>query len=101
MAQFEHDINAEFAQEAAASLGQSGRRLRRALDALLKYDADLSAGIAQPFAKPRTELVAIAGEAFWAYVVQRELLGLMDADYIAQEYAVPLEVKRAMGPNIS
>jgi hypothetical protein len=100
MPRFENDIEAEFAGEAAASLGQLGRRLRRALDALHKYDADSSAGIEYPGSKPRTELVATAGDAFWAYVVQRELLGLMDADYIAQEYGVPAEVKRAMGPNI-
>ncbi len=98
MPRFENDIEAEFAGEAAASLGLSGRRLRKALDALHKYDADTSAGVRHR--KPSTELVAAAGEAFWGYVVQRELLGLMDADYIAQEYGVPPEVKRAMGPNI-
>lgn len=100
MARFENDIEAEFAGEAAASLGLAGRRLRKALDALHKYDADLSAGSRRPSSKRRGELVAAAGEVFWGYVVQRELLGLMDADYIAQEYGVPPEVKRAMGPNI-
>ena len=99
MARFENDIEAEFAQEAAASLGLAGRRLRRALDALKKHDADVSAG-QRLGSQPRSELVAIAGEAFWGYVVQRELIGLMDADYIAQEYGVPGEVKQAMGPNI-
>lgn len=98
MPRFENDIEAEFAGEAAASLGLAGRRLRSALDALHKHDADTNAGVRHR--KPRTELVAAAGEAFWGYVVQRELLGLMDADYIAQEYGVPPEVKRAMGPNI-
>jgi hypothetical protein len=98
MPRFENDIEAEFAGEAAASLGLAGRRLRTALDALHKYDKDTIAGVRHR--KPRTELVAAAGEAFWGYVVQRELLGLMDADYIAQEYGVPPEVKRAMGPNI-
>lgn len=98
MSRFENDIDAEFAQEAAASLGLAGRRLRKALDALHKYDADSNAGPAD--SKRRSELVATAGEAFWGYVVQRELLGLLDADYIAQEYGVPPEVKRAMGPNI-
>jgi hypothetical protein len=98
MPRFENDVEAEFAGEAAASLGLAGRRLRKALDALHKYDADVGNGVRHR--KPRSELVAAAGEAFWAYVVQRELLGLLDADYIAQEYGVPPEVKRAMGPNI-
>ncbi len=96
MPRFEDANEAEFAQEAAASLGLAGRRLRKALDALHKYDA----GAERVASKPRSELVSIAGEAFWAYVVQRELLGLMDADYIAQEYGVPPEVKQAMGPNL-
>ena len=100
MPRFENDIEAEFAGEAAASLGLAGRRLRKALDALHKHDADVSAGGKRASSKRRGELVAAAGEAFWGYVVQRELLGLMDADYIAQEYGVPPEVKRAMGPNI-
>lgn len=100
MPRFTNDIEAQFAGEAAASLGQAGRRLRKSLDALHKYDADVSAGAKRAGSKPRADLVAMAGEAFWAYVVQRELLGLMDADYIAKEYGVPPEVKRAMGPNI-
>src|SRR5687767_454265 len=100
MPRFENDIEAEFAGEAAASLGLAGRRLRKSLDALHKYDADVSAGAQPASDKRRTDLVAAAGETFWAYVVQRELLGLMDADYIALEYGVPPEVKRAMGPNI-
>lgn len=95
MPRFENDIEAEFAGEAAASLGLAGRRLRKALDALHKHDADVSLGTKRASSKRRTELVAVAGEAFWGYVVQRELLGLMDADYIAQEYGVPPEVKRA------
>jgi hypothetical protein len=99
MPRFENDIEAQFAGEAAASLGLAGRRLKKALDALHKHDADVTGGKSAS-SKRRTELVAAAGEAFWGYVVQRELLGLMDADYIAQEYGVPPEVKRAMGPNI-
>jgi hypothetical protein len=98
MPRFENDIEAQFAGEAAASLGLAGRRLRKALDALHKFDAETNAGVRHR--KPRGDLVAAAGEAFWGYVVQRELLGLMDADYIAKEYGVPPEVKRAMGPNI-
>jgi hypothetical protein len=42
-------------------------------------------------------LIAAAGEAFWGYVVQRELLGLIDPEYIGQEYGVPPEVWHAMG----
>jgi Family of unknown function (DUF6665) len=96
MPKFDNPLDYQLAGEAAASLGQAGRRLRRALDALKKYDGEVARGVAHRRSRP--ELVAAAGEAFWGYVVQRELLGLQDSDYIAAEYGVPADVVRAMGP---
>lgn len=55
MPRFDNPIELLFAQEAAASLGFSGRRLRKALDALQRYDSD--AGGAFP---PRRQECAIA-----------------------------------------
>jgi hypothetical protein len=95
---FENPIEYPFAAEAAAALGHSGRQLQKALDALRKYDSQVSAGNLQADPTVRSDLIAIAGEAFWGYVVQRELLGLLDPEYIGQEYGVPPEVWRAMGP---
>ena len=66
MPRFENDIEAQFAGEAAASLGLAGRRLKKALDALHKHDADVSAGGKRASSKRRAELVAAAGEALWA-----------------------------------
>jgi hypothetical protein len=100
MPRFDNPIEFLFAQEAAASLGFSGRRLRKALDALQKYDSDATAGASRCPTTVRAELVADAGEALWAYVVQREVLGLLDAEYIAAEYKVPAEVQQAMGPKL-
>src|SRR5262245_60419526 len=94
MPRFENPTDYLFAAEAAAALGHSGRKLRKALDALIKFDQ--SPGSYGP--RTRGEFVAEAAEAFWSYVVQREQFGLMDADYIAAEYAVPEDVQKAMGP---
>jgi hypothetical protein len=94
MPRFEHPTDYPFAAEAAAAFGHSGRKLRKALDALLQYDQ--SSGAHET--GPRDQLVAAGAEAFWSYVVQREQFGLMDQDYIAAEYAVPADVQRAMGP---
>jgi hypothetical protein len=98
MARFEHPMELPFAGEAAAAFGHAGRKLRKTLDALSKYDADVAAAARKTDTSFRQGLVMDAAEAFWGYVVQREQFGLLDSDYIASEYAVPEEVKRAMGP---
>ena|SRR6188472_890478 len=96
MRRFEGPLQANISEEVAASLAESGRRLRKALDLLLDYDRDLS-HVSQPESK-RYALIDEAAEKLWGYVVQRELIGLNDADYIRQHYGVPDEVWRRMGP---
>lgn len=95
---FENPSDYLFAAEAAAALGQAGRKLRRTLDALHRYDTEVAARARRPDAPVREDLVMNAAEAFWGYVVQREQFGLIDSDYIAAEYRVPGEVRLAMGP---
>jgi Family of unknown function (DUF6665) len=95
---FDNPLDQQFAGEAAASLGRAGRQLRKALDALKKYDADTAARNRRGASGTRDELIAAAGEAFWSYVVQREVLGLVDPEYIAKEYHVPAEVLQVAGP---
>jgi hypothetical protein len=79
--------------------------LRSALDELARFDSAAaeraSHSIRNKSTHPdsvRERLVDKAGEAFWAYVVQREALGLHDAEYIGREYQVPAEVWRRMRP---
>jgi hypothetical protein len=98
MPRFENPIEYQFVREAAASLGHAGRQLRKALDALEGYDADLIANPWRVRLVSRAELVGTAGEAFWSYVVQREMFGLLDPEYIGKEYGVPADVWQAMGP---
>ena len=86
------------AQVAAESLGYAGLRLRRALDNLQQFDSGIKSP-SVPRDVTRHSLIAEAGEAFWRYVVQRELLGVRDPEYVAKEYGVPAEVWQSMGPN--
>lgn len=98
MVKFDNPIDSLLAGEAAASLGISGRKLKKTLDALRQYDSDVAALTRPSDQAARNSLVMEAAEAYWGYVVQREQFGLMDSEYIAKEYAVPEDVKRAMGP---
>lgn len=92
MYKFDNPLDGQFAHEAALSFAIAGRKLRAALDRLESFDVKSSQEVG------RDELVEIAGEALWCYIVHRETLGLVDADYIVKEYGVPSEVRRAMGP---
>ena len=81
------------AAEAAAALAHGGKRLRKALEALSRFDQ-----VPDPERTERAALVAEAGDALWCYVVHREILGLLDTNYILREYQVPDEVRKSMGP---
>jgi len=90
-------VEKEIAGEKAAALGRSGRKLRSALDKLRRFD---EGSRRSPEVDARTRLIETAGEALWAYVVQREAVGLIDAEYIRKEYAVPPEVWQHMRPKM-
>ncbi|WP_116813568.1 DUF6665 family protein [Steroidobacter cummioxidans] len=98
MPKFDNPLDLPFAGEAAASLGLAGRKLKKTLDALRQYDADVSSSAHPSDEAARKQLVMGAAEAYWGYVVQREQLGLLDPEYIAKEYDIPSDVKLAMGP---
>jgi hypothetical protein len=90
-------LEREIAGEKAAALGRGGRKLRIALDNLRRFDEG-AGGNRRNARGARAELIEIAGDALYAYVVQREAMGLTDAEYVAREYAVPQEVWRRMRP---
>ena len=91
-------VEHEIAGEKAGAIGRSGRRLRAALDNLQRFDERVGshARLADPVA--RAKLVEVAADAFWSYVVQREVMGLVDADYVRREYGVPYEIWRRGSP---
>ena len=86
-------VEAEIARERAEALGQSGTRLRAALDALSAFDAGARGR------KTRATLITEAAQACLGYLVQREAMGLgmHDAQAARREFKVPEEVWNAMG----
>jgi len=90
-------VEKEIAGEKAAALGRSARKLRSALDKLRRFD---ESSRRSREVDARARLVEGAGEALWAYVVQREAVGLIDSEYIRKEYAVPADVWQHMRPRM-
>jgi len=80
------------ASDRAASLARVARRLEQALAALRAFDAEGGRRAA------REELVEIAAEWLWFYVVQREALGWYDHELAFRTYDVPGELIGRMGP---
>jgi hypothetical protein len=76
-------------EEAAASLGVAGRRLR---DCMLALQACGDAPTRQ-----RLLLRDRAVQALWEFVVQREAVGLTDHRPLEQHYGVTAELWRRMG----
>ena len=101
MAKDPSGLEAQIAEEKAAALGRSGRRLRAALDRLARFESGTARGrSAHAGDRARAELVAQAGEAYWSYIVQREALGLIHNESVVDEYGIPPEVARAMRPQL-
>ena len=88
-------LEIELAAERAGALGRSGRRLQSALDRLREFDR--CAGPEQPDSPVRARLVDVAAQALWCHIVQRESLGLTEADRVAADYGVSREVLRRVG----
>ena len=89
-AQNVESVQAEIAQEKAASLSRISTRLQ---EALARLEACEAADAAE-----RAHLVAVAGEALWYYVIQREACGMRDIDRVLRDFHVPREVYLRMGP---
>jgi hypothetical protein len=79
--------------EAAGALGQSGRRLKRAMETLRAFDR----GERKRGSKPRESLVRDAADALYNYVVQKELLGVADQEIVTRVYGVTPEIWKLMG----
>ena len=94
-------IEEQIAGEKAAALGRSGRRLRAALEKLSRFDTNVTVRGTRSEQAIRAELVEVAGDALWSYVVQREAIGLMDHEYIGREYQVPADLWPRMRPRPS
>ena len=76
----------ELLQEQAASLGQSGRKVEKALAALRDHEGE-----------GRAEVLKAAADAVWGFLVQREIMGLRDRAAIVAQYGIPREVMNRIG----
>ena len=76
----------ELLQEQAASLGQSGRKVEKALAALRDHEGE-----------GRAEVLKAAADAVWGFLVQREIMGLRDRAAIVAQYSIPREVMNRIG----
>jgi hypothetical protein len=91
-------LNYEILQEQASALGRLGRGLEAALEALREFDTAHPRSEASPEERhARRTLAAVAGEALWMFVVQRESCGLRDSRSVMRDYKVPAEVQDHMG----
>ncbi len=88
-------LDYEIAQEKASTLGRLGRALETALAALREFDAQPHDPVEAKQA--RRALVAVASQALWHFVVQREALGLRDSRQVMRDYRVPGDVQSRMG----
>ena len=76
----------ELMEEQAQSLGRMGRKVEAALAALRDHPAE-----------GRAEAVKAAADVVWAFLVQRECLGLRDRQAVIAQYAIPREVLNRVG----
>jgi hypothetical protein len=83
-------LDEQIRREQAEALGQVGRRLRQAMDALAAFDRGARHG-------QREALLAEAAAALRGYTIQKELLGAPDDALVTQVYGVTPEVWKATG----
>lgn len=76
----------ELLQEQAAALGRTGERMEKALASLREHQGE-----------GRPAAVKAAADAVWCFLVQREVLGLLDRAAVVALYAIPREVLNRIG----
>lgn len=86
-------LELEMVGERAAALGRIAAGMEKALDDLRQFDL---VGGGDP--AERADLVAIAAERVWFYVVQRETFGWYRHEDALRFYRVPAELILRMGP---
>ena len=78
--------------ETASALGQAGKRLRLAVEALADFDKRRSNN-----SSDRESLLRDAADALYSYVVQKELIGITDHEMLSKVYGVTPEMWHLMG----
>lgn len=80
-------LHHELMEEQAQSLGRAGRKVEAALAALREH----------PGGEGRADALKAAAEAVWAFLVQREVMGLRDRVQVIAQYGIPREVLARVG----
>jgi hypothetical protein len=80
-------LHYELLEEQAQCLGRAGRKVEAALAALRDH----------PGGESRPAAVKAAADAVWAFLVQREVMGLRDRTQVIAQYAIPREVLARLG----
>jgi hypothetical protein len=76
----------ELLEEQAHALGRMGRKMEQALAALAAHKGD-----------GREAVLKSAADAVWAFLVQREVMGLRDRAAIVAQHRIPREVLNRLG----
>jgi hypothetical protein len=76
----------ELLEEQAQSLGRMGRKVEAALAALRDHQGE-----------DRAAVLKTAADVVWAFLVQREVMGLRDRAAVVAQYAIPREVLNRLG----
>lgn len=77
----------ELMEEQAHSLGRAGRKVEAALRTLAEH----------PQGEDRAAALKAAADAVWAFLVQREVMGLRDRAAVIAQYGIPREVLARLG----
>ena len=97
----DHNINAleyEIQAEKAASYFRIIKNMEAALKALAEFDGQQGKPLPPKAGASRLTLLEEAAEQVWFFVIQREALGLPSYETLFEEYGIPHEVGRRMGP---
>ncbi|HKE16989.1 MAG TPA: DUF6665 family protein [Kofleriaceae bacterium] len=84
---------AEFAREKAQALARIAARMEASLADLQAFDEERP-----PEGLTRQDVLEIAAESVWFYVVQREMMGWNRHEDALRFYGVPAEVRARIGP---
>lgn len=84
----ENALAYELMQDSAVALGRVAKRMEEALAAL---------AACSPGTPAREQALDAAAGATYAYVVQRDLMGLYDTEGALDVYQVPLDVRARLG----
>jgi len=97
----DNNINAleyEIQAEKAASYFRIIKNMEAALKALAEFDRQDEKSLPANAGVSRVPLMEDAAEQVWFFVIQREALGLPWHENLFEEYGIPDEVRRRMGP---